>query len=98
MENLRTIKKLTLFIFGGALLMSPLFIYAYDDKTTHPALTQEIIKLFNRSFPDEKLSANDTELVIQGSIDEDSDARWMQHFYDPVYNRGLVLGKEWMSS
>ena len=33
------------------LLASPLFLVAYDDHTTHPALTTEIIKLYNLKFP-----------------------------------------------
>ncbi len=30
--------------------------------------------------------------VMQGSIDEDAGTRWLQHFYDPIKNSGLVLG------
>ena len=79
--------------------MLPFFTFAYDDDTTHPALTQEIIKLFNSEFKSLKLSDTDAEQIIQGSIDEDLETRWMQHFYDPVYNRGLtILGQEWMTS
>lgn len=74
--------------------MFPLFVYGYDDKTTHPALTQEIVKFFNKSFSELKLSGEDAEIVIKGSIDEDRGLRWMHHFYDPVYDRGLVLEKE----
>jgi len=98
MENIRTLKALSPIILGGTLFVLPLLGFAYDDKTTHPALTQETIKLFNAKFRDFEISSEDTEYVIQGSIDEDSDTRWMQHFYDPVYNRGLVLGREWISS
>ena len=98
MENSRFVTSTFITIMGGALLVLPLFGYAYDDKTTHPALTQEIVKFFNHSFPDNALNDQEKELLIQGSIDEDSGTRPMQHFYDPVYKRGLVLGKEWMSS
>lgn len=72
-------------------MLLPLFVFAYDDKTTHPALTQEIVKFFNSKFRDLKIPSEDAEYIIQGSIDEDSETRWMQHFYDPIYNRGLVL-------
>ncbi len=88
--------KRVAFIFSGFFFL-PIFVLAYSDNTTHPALTQEIVKLFNQSFPDRAIDNADSELIIQGSIDEDSGIRWMQHFYDPVYKRGLVLGKEWMS-
>ena len=93
MENFRPIKLATLFV-GGALLVLPFLVLAYDDKTTHPALSQAIVELFNEEFQDLKISDEEKELVIQGSIDEDSGIRWMHHFYDPVYNRGLVLEDE----
>lgn len=89
MENNRVIKIILTVV--GALLVLPFFVYAYDDKTTHPALTQEIIKLFNSEFKDLNISNEDAGLIIQGSIDEDKGVRWLNHFYDPVYNRGLVL-------
>lgn len=98
MEDNRTVKFIIMLV-GGTLLVSPLFVFGYDDKTTHPALTQETIKFFNFSFPENKISNKDSELAIQGSIDEDADIRWLNHFYDPVHNRGFnVAGKEWMSS
>ena len=76
----------------------PAPIFAYDDKTTHPALTNEIIELFNYSYPDLALSSEEKIFVKQGSIEEDAFGRWMRHFYDPVYNRGLIFGQEWQSS
>jgi len=69
----------------------PFFTFGYDDKTTHPALTQEIVKFFNASYPEKQINNTDAEKIIQGSIDEDTQTRWLYHFYDPVYNRGLVL-------
>src|SRR3989344_2898781 len=76
----------------------PAPIFAYDDKTTHPALTNDIIELFNYSYPDLALSSEEKIFVKQGSIEEDAFGRWMRHFYDPVYNRGLIFGQEWQSS
>jgi parallel beta-helix repeat protein len=69
----------------------PFFVFAYDDKTTHPALTQETVSFFNLSYPSSIISEGGKELIIQGSIDEDSGTRWMHHFYDPVHQRGLVF-------
>ncbi|QQG45492.1 MAG: right-handed parallel beta-helix repeat-containing protein [Candidatus Sungiibacteriota bacterium] len=86
------------YLLGGTLFVLPLFGFAYDEKTTHPALTQEIVKFFNLKSKDLKISDEDTEYIIQGSIDEDAGARWMYHFYDPVYNRGLSLVRQWRSS
>ncbi|KKW18827.1 MAG: Envelope glycoprotein J [Parcubacteria group bacterium GW2011_GWB1_50_9] len=74
----------------------PLFLLAYSDETTHPALTDEIVDHFNRFYPERALSASQKELMKLGSREEDEETRWLQHFYDPIYNRGLMtLGKEW---
>lgn len=96
MENLRIVKSVFI-LLGGMLLIVlaiPFFIFAYDDTTTHPALTDEIVDHFNRFYPEKSLSVSQKELVKQGSIDEDKDARWLRHFYDPIKNRGLVLGND----
>ena len=73
-------------------------ILAYDDKTTHPALTQEIVEFYNLSFPDKKLTDQQKEWIIEGSILEDTPSRWMNHFYDPQTGKGLwnfSSAKEW---
>lgn len=97
MENIRALRKY--FIALVLLVTGPVFVFAYDDRTTHPALTQEIIKLFNLKFPERNISDTDAERIIQGSIDEDKDGRWTRHFYDPVHNWGLsYLGIQWQSA
>ena len=93
MENYRFIKFTTYIVLVGSILLNPLFLFAYSDKTTHPALTQEIVEFFNLHYPQLQLSNEEKELLIKGSIDEDVAVRPMNHFYDPVYDRGLVLGK-----
>ncbi|MEW6171360.1 MAG: hypothetical protein AB1472_07390, partial [Candidatus Omnitrophota bacterium] len=60
---------------------------AYDDKTTHPALTQEIIDFYNVYFF-QKITPEQKEWIIEGSILEDTVPRWINHFYDPVYQVG----------
>ncbi|KKW20665.1 MAG: Phospholipase D/competence protein ComEA helix-hairpin-helix domain protein [Candidatus Adlerbacteria bacterium GW2011_GWC1_50_9] len=96
MENHRFVKYFTI-LLGGMLFFSiPLFLLAYSDETTHPALTDEIVDHFNRFYPERALSASQKELMKLGSREEDEETRWLQHFYDPIYNRGLMtLGKEW---
>ncbi|MBI2022985.1 lamin tail domain-containing protein [Candidatus Giovannonibacteria bacterium] len=68
---------------------SPLFSFAYSDQTTHPALTDEIVDLFNLYYPELSLTTEEKEWVKIGSIIEDENIRPMNHFYDPVYDRGL---------
>src|SRR3989338_10805471 len=99
MENYRFVKYFAI-LLGGMLFFSiPLFLLAYSDETTHPALTDEIVDHFNRFYPERALSASQKELVKLGSRKEDEETRSLQHFYDPIYNRGLMtLGKEWENS
>ncbi len=61
---------------------------AYVPETTHAALTQEVIEFYNLLHPDKKITAEEAEWIIQGSIDEDRDIRAINHFYDPINNIG----------
>ena len=45
MENKNTV-KISILIFTALLIATPLFVFAYDDDTTHAALTEEIIEFF----------------------------------------------------
>ncbi|MFA5870332.1 MAG: PKD domain-containing protein [Candidatus Paceibacterota bacterium] len=78
----------TLFVFLGIFLCSVPSVFAYDDDTTHPALTQEILRFYNLTHPDTKISESDQKLIIEGSKNEDITPRWVNHFYDPVRNEG----------
>ena len=94
-------KKLNKIAVGGALIGALLVstnAFAYDSRTTHPALTDEIVDFYNLNFPDEKLSEQDKKWLIKGTVDEDTPPRYMNHFYDPVHNTGwagLNTSKEW---
>lgn len=97
MENRKLVKFVILNLFM-AIAILPFFANAYSDKTTHPALTDEVVDLFNYYYPNLKLTNAEKEIVKQGSIDEDIPMRWMNHFYDPVYNRGIygnLTSKQW---
>ncbi|MDP3956012.1 MAG: lamin tail domain-containing protein [bacterium] len=67
----------------------PFGVYAYSDTTTHPALTQKTAEAFNKKWQNIQLSDEDITLLMDGAIDEDISARYMQHFYDPIHNTGL---------
>ncbi len=66
---------------------------SYDDQTTHPAITDEIVDFFNLSYPDLAITPEEKEWVVRGSMDEDTWPRWINHFYDPVYNQGWTAEK-----
>ncbi|QQG46627.1 MAG: lamin tail domain-containing protein [Candidatus Niyogibacteria bacterium] len=99
MENYRYVKRATIFSTAVTiLLLWPFFVLAYSDQTTHPALTQETINFFNLNFTELSFTDAEKELVKRGSIDEDAAPRWLRHFYDPVYERGLwgqLSSKDW---
>ncbi|MBI2635336.1 MAG: lamin tail domain-containing protein [Parcubacteria group bacterium] len=79
-------------ITGGLILVSGFLFYqngaAYSDTTTHPDLTREVITFYELSTG-KKFTEEQKQWVIQGSIDEDRAPRWLNHFYDQVYERGL---------
>lgn len=89
MENHRTITY-TL-VTAACMIAGPALVLAYYEQTTHPALTQEIVRLYNHHFPNQKLTDEERQLVMEGSTDEDTGTRWLNHFYDPMKKRGLVL-------
>ena len=78
-------------MFISILIISSLLmaraVFAYDDKTTHPALTDEAIDFYNLYF-EKKLTSEEKEWTVQGSIQEDTVPRWINHFYDPIYKVG----------
>lgn len=73
----------TIFLF----LISGSAALAYDDKTTHPALTGEILD-FVGGF-----SAEERAWIIEGSKLEDTAPRWINHFYDPINNTAWTGAK-----
>ena len=83
-------QKLLTFIFIFILLF--LFfnqkVFAYGTET-HAALTQEIFNFYNQHFPQNKIPEALKDYLIDGSRREDSIPRFFNHFYDPVYDRGL---------
>lgn len=85
-------KKASIALIVLAFIIGGLFYFSnngksYNDKTTHPGLTDEMVDFYNLSF-DEKLTSQEKEWIVQGSIDEDTPPRWINHFYDPTKGEG----------
>lgn len=67
--------------------------------SAHAALTNAIIDTYNNAYPDEKIDDAFRFDLIRGAKEEDDGQRPLNHFYDPVRNRGLSYGgKTWMRS
>ena len=59
---------------------------------THAFLTKETIKFYNQNFSKNPVKDYLVNFVIDGARREDDAPRWVNHFYDPVNNRGLNDG------
>lgn len=76
-------------------------VWAYSAETTHKAVTAEALKVFEYYYPDQDFTETEENLIIKGSADEDKGNRPLNHFYDPVYQRGfrgLLSSKLWAQS
>ncbi len=88
-------------LISGALFISINFVSSYDQLNTHPALTDEAADFYNLNFPSNPLTKEDKDLLIKGAIEEDTPPRWLNHFYDPIYNVGWIgytTSKKWAIS
>jgi hypothetical protein len=74
-----------LLIFGVSF---PFHSTAYEIET-HEFLGQETLNFYNKQSS-QKISEELTPFFLEGIRKEDEPPRWMNHFYDPVKNRGLV--------
>lgn len=82
------LKRLKFLILPIALISQPLFCSAYNDQTTHPALTQEIISYYETLPGAQQFTADEKSAILLGSRLEDIAPRWINHFYDPIHNTG----------
>ena len=86
-----------LFLFVGSFVFYTNKAFLYSGIPTHYNLTQEIIELYNLTY-DPDITLRQAELIIKGSVDEDTLPRPAFHFYDPIYNRaplGVYTAKKW---
>ena len=81
-------RKLILFFLVFLLSFSARQVLAYN-LDTHAYLTDEAINLYNRNFPNNPISGDFKDYLLDGSRREDDNIRSMNHFYDPVNDTGL---------
>ncbi|MCG2694466.1 lamin tail domain-containing protein, partial [Candidatus Parcubacteria bacterium] len=101
--EIRKFLKLNVF-FILVIFLLPVFCYGYGNEKTHPALTNETVDVFNYYYyPTLEITNEQKVFLLKGSKEEDEPlSRPLNHFYDPVYERGLNEGlsvgmsaKEW---
>lgn len=78
----------------GLLLAVSLFLpfsaFAYEVKT-HMGLTQATVETYSKVF-DKQFNQTEISAITRGSSDEDADKRPVNHFFDPIKERGLTVG------
>lgn len=63
-------------------------VFGYDNLNTHPQLTEAAIKM--RQEQSKKiLLPEQMDWIIKGSIEEDNNPRYLNHYYDPSVSKGL---------
>lgn len=85
-------RKYVKYIIPAILVLGFLFsqaTLAYDGET-HAYLTREIFDFYNQRFPQNKIDGSLLDYLTEGARREDDIPRWMNHFYDPVNNKGLT--------
>lgn len=59
---------------------------------THALLTKESVEFYNKNFPNYRISSDLKDYIIDGARLEDNTPRYLNHFYDPINDRGLADG------
>ncbi len=93
-------KSVLIFICGILVIVSAVIysrVFSYNDTITHPFLTEQISSVFNKNS-DFELTNQEINWLRQGSVEEDTPIRWMNHFYNPLTDNGLwgfSSAKDW---
>ncbi|MBU1987181.1 hypothetical protein KKF94_00415, partial [Patescibacteria group bacterium] len=86
-------KKITKILFITLiLLLFTTAVFCYDNLIIHPKLSRGAIEIYNNQDSN-KLTSKQQEWIVYGSITEDADPRYLNHYYDPITGRGHLLGK-----
>jgi hypothetical protein len=86
MEN-RKFVKILFFVVFGFLFLSTERSFAYEIDT-HAFLTKTAVEFYSQKAASSTIQEI-SDYLIDGARKEDDVPRWMNHFYDPVYDRGL---------
>ncbi len=85
--------SVVLFLSAFLFILSFSFSFAYEPIPTHRDLTQKIVEIYNRYYSP-KISQEQIQWMLDGSVKEDTPPRWINHFYDPIYKVGWTGEKE----
>ncbi len=89
-----TLKRGILFIIFISFLTFGWQAFTFNNQITHPKLTKATAQFYNQNHEDVKLTSQQIDWLVQGSIEEDEPViRCRNHFYDPETGKGLTDGK-----
>ncbi len=95
-DNRTSLRYIPAVLLGSVFFVVPFVSYDYTLKI-HAGLTQATVETYTATVGT-KFSSAESDAVIQGSPDEDVGYRSVNHFFDPIYERGLKVGISWSSS
>lgn len=90
-----------IFLLTSFSLFTAQKVFSYDTDVAHPVLTAKAVDVYNSSVDINKISDQEMEWIIKGAVEEDTPIRWLNHFYDPISNKGLwgfSTAKNWATS
>ncbi|KKU94659.1 MAG: hypothetical protein UY24_C0011G0015 [Parcubacteria group bacterium GW2011_GWA1_48_11b] len=91
MENRKHLRFVIPVLVLGFFILNTPNVFAYGVET-HAFLTKEIADFYSKNFANKKINAELAQYLVDGSRLEDNLPRYMNHFYDPVNDRGLADG------
>ncbi|MFH1858796.1 MAG: hypothetical protein ABIJ80_00825, partial [Patescibacteria group bacterium] len=83
---LKKTTKVSVIILG--LLLFTVVVFGYDHLIIHPKLSSGAMAIYNNQA-NNQLTNQQQEWIVEGSIAEDTDPRYLNHYYDPTTGQGL---------
>lgn len=85
----RRVKIITITLLAGIIGSLGFFrgVFSYDTYVAHPNIAELAGRLYNEKS-DLDITEKEIKLLSQGAVEEDMPPRWVNHFYDPVYDVG----------
>ncbi|MDD4611198.1 MAG: thermonuclease family protein, partial [Patescibacteria group bacterium] len=92
--------RIILFL-SALLLLGAGSVFCFDNVKTHPDLSEVAAQIHNQSAT-RQLTDEQISWIAEGSINEDADPRYLNHYYDPTTGLGLsdniwkgMAAKDW---
>lgn len=92
----------SLFLLVGLVIIIGDRVFSYETDKTHPGIIALAVQVYNNYSKSTVLTRQETGWLQYGAVAEDTPNRWLNHFYDPIYNQGLkglyLSAKDWATN